>query len=43
MSKMNKEELLNAFKKALKHKEEIRKLPEENWASEGIKGNVVFL
>lgn len=43
MAKMTKEELIMALKKALQNKEEARKRTAEEWASEGITGNVVLL
>lgn len=43
MTEMTKEELLKAIKKAIEHKEEARRKTEEEWAREGIKGNVVLI
>ena len=38
-----KEELLKALKKAWQNKEEARKRTADEWANEGITGNVVLL
>ena len=43
MNKKNKEEVVAALKKALKHKQEAKERTEKQWESEGIKGKVVFL
>lgn len=43
MAKMTKEELLKALKKAWQNKEDARERTAEEWASEGITGNVVLL
>lgn len=43
MEKMTKEELLNAIKKAKRHKEEARKKTAMEWAEDGIKGKVVLV
>lgn len=43
MAKMTREELVNALKKAWQNKEEARKRTAEEWANEGITGNVVLL
>ena len=43
MAKMTKEELLKALKKAWQNKEEARKRTADDWANEGITGNVVLL
>lgn len=42
-TKIKKEEALKAFKKALEHKKEAVNRTKEQWAKEGIKGNVVIL
>ena len=40
---MTKEELLKALKKAWQNKGEARKRTADDWANEGITGNVVLL
>lgn len=40
---MTKEEMISAIKKAIQHKEEIRKRTAEEWAREGITGKVVLV
>lgn len=41
--KKTKEEVLKAIKKALEHKERIRKKTAKEWKEEGIEGKVVVL
>ena len=41
--KMTKEDAVKALKKAIEHKKEALQRTKEQWAREGIKGNVVPL